>query len=281
VRALTRADCVRRLGLEPDASDDEIKARLNEEQRLHIRRLGGPTPGIRTEAQRRLDELQTIRKSLGFRPGETSRTILGRKKRPSRPGPKRPSPSPSPTPAEPNPSRPPTNDSERPSPSRRPSPRNTADLQSLGFLIVGVLILIVASVLLLRNWGVDDRIPPEAFIKQANGICQAGDTKLAEGGKAILKDPTATLDQWVRFYREHAVPNARYKIEEIGKLNPAKDRDKIQRMLAVGKKATDSVEAGLKNQGVAYLGASGPNPFKEFDATARKLKLTDCTSTAS
>ncbi|MNC97398.1 hypothetical protein D3C83_150450 [compost metagenome] len=49
-------------------------------------------------------------------------------------------------------------------------------------------------------------------------------------------------------------------------------------MLESGDKATDTVEDGLKKQGAAFLAAKGPDPFKEFDETARELKLTDCAS---
>lgn len=119
----------------------------------------------------------------------------------------------------------------------------------------------------------------EEFSKQGNAICKAGDEKLAEAGKDILKDANTTPDQLAKFYLEHAVPNARYKLKEIGKLNPPeKSKSKVKKMLEAGDKATDTVEDGLKKQGAAFLAAKGPDPFKEFDETARDLKLTDCAS---
>jgi hypothetical protein len=119
----------------------------------------------------------------------------------------------------------------------------------------------------------------DEFAKQGNAICKAGDTKLAEAGKDVMKDANTTPDQLAKFYLEHAVPNARYKLKEIGKLKPpTKDKDKVKKMLAAGEKATDTVEDGLKKQGASYLSAKGPDPFKEFDDAARDLKLTDCAS---
>jgi hypothetical protein len=130
--------------------------------------------------------------------------------------------------------------------------------------------------------GGDDSPPLSAddFAKQANAICKAGDAKLAEAGKEILKDPASTKpEDLVKFYLEHAVPNARYKLKEIGKLKaPTKSKSKVKKMLESGDKATDTVEDGLKKQGQAFLSAKGPDPFKEFDEQARDLKLTDCAS---
>jgi hypothetical protein len=127
-----------------------------------------------------------------------------------------------------------------------------------------------------------DSSPPlsaDEFAKQANAICKEGDNKLAESGKEVLKDPNTSPEQLAKFYLEHAVPNARFKLKEIGKLKPpSKDKSKVKKMLESGKKATDSVEKGLKDQGASYLAAKGPDPFKEFDDTARELKMTDCAS---
>jgi hypothetical protein len=129
--------------------------------------------------------------------------------------------------------------------------------------------------------GGDDAKPLSAdeFAKQANAICKAGDAKLADAGKEILKDANTSADQLAKFYLDHAIPNARYKLKEIGKLKPPdKQKSKVKKMLESGDKATDTVEEGLKKQGAAFLAAKGPDPFKEFDETARELKLTDCAS---
>ena len=73
------------------------------------------------------------------------------------------------------------------------------------------------------------------------------------------------------------MPNARTKLTEIGKLHPpGSDKSKVKKMLAAGKKATDTVEGGLKKQGAAFLTSKAPDPFKDFNAMARDLKLTDC-----
>ena len=129
--------------------------------------------------------------------------------------------------------------------------------------------------------GGDDSKPLSAdeFAKQANTVCKAGDAKLAEAGKEILKDANTTPEQLAKFYLDSAIPNARYKLKEIGKLKPPdKQKSKVKKMLESGDKATDTVEEGLKKQGAAFLAAKGPDPFKEFDETARELKLTDCAS---
>src|SRR3954469_18975042 len=83
----------------------------------------------------------------------------------------------------------------------------------------------------------------EEFAKQSNAICKAGDAKLSEAGKEILKDPANTKpEELVKFYLEHAIPNARFKLKEIGKLEPPKkDKAKVKKMLESGDKATDTV----------------------------------------
>jgi len=125
-----------------------------------------------------------------------------------------------------------------------------------------------------------DSGPPltaDEFAKQANAVCKAGDAKLADEGKAILKDANTTPDQLAKFFLEKAIPNARDKLKGIGKLHPpTKDKDKVKKMLAAGKKATDTVENGLKKQGAAFLTIKGPDPFKDFNSMAKDLKLTDC-----
>jgi hypothetical protein len=131
--------------------------------------------------------------------------------------------------------------------------------------------------------GVDcggDSGPPltaDEFAKQGNAICKAGDTKLGEEGKDLLKDANATPDQLAKFFLDHAIPNAKNKLKGIAKLNPpTKSKAKVKKMLAAGKKATSTVEAGLKKQGAAFLQAKGEDPFKDFNSQAKDLKLTDC-----
>jgi hypothetical protein len=120
-------------------------------------------------------------------------------------------------------------------------------------------------------------LPREAFIKEANAICQKGDLNVLEAGAPMLKDPTSTLDQWVNFYLEHTMSSVRYKLHGIDNLDPPKkDRNTHEGMLTAGRRAMDSVEKGLRYQGTAFLISNGPNPFTEFDKAARKLKLTDC-----
>jgi hypothetical protein len=127
----------------------------------------------------------------------------------------------------------------------------------------------------------DDSGPPltaDEFAAQANAVCKAGDAKLSEAGNTILKDAT-TPEKRVDFYIEHAVGNARYKIKEIGKLNPPKKNEaKVKKMLDVAEKAADIVEDGLKKQGLAFQGGGSPELLKEFDKLARELNLNDCAS---
>jgi hypothetical protein len=128
--------------------------------------------------------------------------------------------------------------------------------------------------------GGGDSGPPltaDEFAKQGNAICKANDAKLADQGKGILKGANTNLDQLAKFYLEHAVPNAKAKLDGLAKLHPpTKDKDKVKKMLAAGRTATDLVEKGLKKQGSAYLQAKGPDQFKDFDSKAKDLKLTDC-----
>lgn len=128
--------------------------------------------------------------------------------------------------------------------------------------------------------GGGDSGPPltaDEFAKQGNAICKANDAKLADQGKNLLKDANTTPDAITKFYLDHAVPNARDKLKQIGKLHPpTKDKDKVKKMLAAGKKGIDAVESGLKKQGTAYRLAKGSDPLKDFNAQAKALKLTDC-----
>lgn len=125
-----------------------------------------------------------------------------------------------------------------------------------------------------------DSEPPlsaDEFAKQGNAICKAGDNKLAEEGKDILKDTNTSPDKLADFFLKHAIPNAKTKLKGIADLNaPTKDKAKVKKMLAAGRKATETVEQGLKKQGAAYLQAKGPDPFKDFNSQAKSLKLDDC-----
>ena len=123
-------------------------------------------------------------------------------------------------------------------------------------------------------------LTPDEFAKQGNAICKANDAKLADQGKTLLKDANTTPDQLAKFYLDHAVPNAKAKLDGLAKLKPpTKDKDKVKKMLAAGRTATDLVEKGLKKQGAAYLQAKGPDQFKDFNSKAKDLKLTDCAGT--
>jgi hypothetical protein len=125
-----------------------------------------------------------------------------------------------------------------------------------------------------------DSGPPltaDEFAKQGNAICKADDAKLADEGKTLLKDANTTPDQLAKFYLDHAIPNAKAKLDGLAKLHPpTKDKDKVKKMLAAGRTATDLVEKGLKKQGAAYLQAKGPDQFKDFNSKAKDLKLSDC-----
>ena len=145
---------------------------------------------------------------------------------------------------------------------------------------------IVFSLLALAMIGVgvgcgDDGGPvltADEFAARANAVCKAGDAKLAEAGDTALKDAT-TPEKRVDFMLEHIVGSARYKIKEIGKLNPPKkEKAKVEKMLDAGDKAADILEDGLKKQGLAFDGGGTPELLKEFDKLARELKLDDCAS---
>lgn len=122
------------------------------------------------------------------------------------------------------------------------------------------------------------RLTADEFAAQANAVCKAGDSKLAEAGNTALKDAT-TPEKRVDFMLQYIVGSARDKIEGIGKLNPPKkDEAKVEKMLDVGEKAADILEDGLKEQGLNFPGGGTPELLKEFDKYARELKLDDCAS---
>lgn len=150
---------------------------------------------------------------------------------------------------------------------------------------IALCLLVLAALGAAVDCGGGDSGPPlsaDDFAKQSNAICKAGDAKLAQQGKDILKDANTSPDKLAKFFLDHAIPNARTKLEQIGKLHPPNnEKDKVKKMLAAGKKATDSVETGLKKQGAAYLSAKGPDPFKDFNDLAKSLKLSDCAGPSS
>jgi len=150
---------------------------------------------------------------------------------------------------------------------------------------IAVCLLALAALEAGADCGGGDSGPPlsaDEYAKQANAICKAGDAKLADEGKNLLKDANTSPDQLAKFFLNKAVPNARTKLKQISKLHPpSKDKDKVKKMLAAGKKATDTVENGLKKQGAAYLSAKGPDPFKDFNSLAKELNLTDCAGPSS
>jgi hypothetical protein len=124
----------------------------------------------------------------------------------------------------------------------------------------------------------DPGLTAEAFSAQANAICKASETKLAEAGKDLLKNPNTPAKEITRFYLKDSIPSTRSRIKEIGKLKPpAEGKDTFKKMLSVGKQATDTVEDELKRQGTA-TGPSKSELFKEFDQLARDLGLADCTT---
>jgi hypothetical protein len=159
--------------------------------------------------------------------------------------------------------------------------RSTGPLRTIGYLLSAGAIAI-AGLAVCNRGGDDEKAPPaqapiEAFVKQSNAICGAGDTEVAEAGTRILRDATSTLDQWVTFYLEHSVPIIRNRLKEIDNLEPPlKDKDQVEKMLSAGRRATTALEQGLRDQRTAYLFAQGTNTFKEFDEAVRKLKLTEC-----
>ncbi|HEV7534999.1 MAG TPA: hypothetical protein VGP90_05145, partial [Acidimicrobiia bacterium] len=144
---------------------------------------------------------------------------------------------------------------------------------------IALCLFVLAVVVAGAECGGDSGPPLTAdeFAKQGNALCKADDAKLADAGKNLLKDTNTTPDQLAKFYLEHAVPNAKAKLSGLAKLHPpTKDKDKVKKMLAAGHTATDIVEKGLKKQGAAFLQAKGPDQFKDFNAKAKDLKLTDC-----
>ena len=124
------------------------------------------------------------------------------------------------------------------------------------------------------------RLTADEYAAQGNAVCKAGDVKLGEAGKDLLKDTNTTPEQLAKFFKDHAVPIANEKLDGLAKLRPpAKSKDKAKKMVAAGRKATKTVGDGLKKSGAAYLQAKAPDPFKDFNDLAKDLKLNDCAGT--
>jgi hypothetical protein len=130
-----------------------------------------------------------------------------------------------------------------------------------------------------------DSSPPltsEEFVKQANAICKDRNTKVAEKGKDILAKPNPSAEELTEFFLKQAIPNAREKLKDLGELHPpTKNKAKVKKMLAAGKKALDAAEDGFKQGTSTTLRENaGSDLYKEmneeFNKLARELKLTDC-----
>jgi hypothetical protein len=119
----------------------------------------------------------------------------------------------------------------------------------------------------------------DEFAKQANAICKAGDAELDAKGTKKLYGPdgkaTPTPEMIAAYLTEDALPVARTKLDGIDRLDPPeKDRRKVDRMLATGRRGLAQVEMDP----VTYMSATGPDVFQEFNKLAGDLGLDDCTS---
>jgi len=131
--------------------------------------------------------------------------------------------------------------------------------------------------------GGDGALSAEEFAKRGNAVCKAGDVELAEKGKSLLKDAkSATPEQLTKFFTDEAIPVAKRKLDGIDELVPPEaDREKVQKMLASGRKATALVEKRLKEEGAGFLTSTGPDPFDDFNELAADLGLDDCAGKAN
>ena len=141
----------------------------------------------------------------------------------------------------------------------------------------------IAICLLLSTLGAGagcggDSGPPltaDEFVLQANAICKASVDKLAAENAGIVKNPTTSPDEFVKFYREKAIPSARKRLSDLGKLKaPNKLKDKAKKMVSAGRKTLDAADKALKDNKVAGLDAVST---KDYDKTAKDLKLDQCT----
>jgi hypothetical protein len=131
-----------------------------------------------------------------------------------------------------------------------------------------------------------DDTPPlssDEFVKQASAICKDHDARVAEKGKDILANPNPKAEELAKFFTDEAIPNARDKLKELGKLHPpTKQKDKFKKMLAAGDKALDAAEDGFKQKGssTTLRQDEGSDLYKtsneEFNKLARELDLGDC-----
>jgi len=124
----------------------------------------------------------------------------------------------------------------------------------------------------------------DEFVKQANAICKDRDTKIADKAKEVLKNPNPSTEELGKFFVNEAIPNAREKVKELGKLHPPeKDKDKFKKLLSAANKALDEAEKGFKKQESTTTlrqEDSGSDVYKElnkqFNDLAHDLKLSDC-----
>lgn len=124
-------------------------------------------------------------------------------------------------------------------------------------------------------------LTPDEFAKQANAICNDRDTRNAREGQDILTKPNTSANELTQFYVKRALPNAREKLKDLGKLHPpTKDKAKVKKMMAARKKALDTAEDGLKKQASVFREGGGSDRYKElsdeFNQLVWELKLTDC-----
>lgn len=145
------------------------------------------------------------------------------------------------------------------------------------------LLAVLAALTLLGTAGCGNdkgsALSAEEFAKQANAACVAGDQELETAGKDLTKNGQPTTKQIADFFLNQAVPIARKKLDQIEKLTPPADkREAVKDMLAAGREAIDEVSDGLKKDPEGYLTAKGPDPFADFDESARELGLNRCAS---
>jgi hypothetical protein len=142
-------------------------------------------------------------------------------------------------------------------------------------------LVVLALVLGTAGCG-DDKgsaLSAEEFVKRANAACVAGDQDLETAGKDLTASGQPTTQQIADFFLNQAVPIARKKLDQIEKLSPPADkRAAVKDMLAAGREAIDEVSDGLKEDPEGYLTAKGPDPFADFDESARDLGLNRCAS---
>ncbi len=133
---------------------------------------------------------------------------------------------------------------------------------------------LAATMIIIVACGSDEkRLSADEFTKQANAICDAGNTAIDDAAAELFpsgEEPTA--EQLTTFASETLVPTLQEQIDGLKKLKPPSDlEDAVDQMLADAQTATDKIKA---DPVTVFSGEE--DPFAEVSVQAAAIGLTDC-----